>query len=95
MASKGFKQPSTGQSFEAKSNGVSDLPVGDPMAGQSMSGSNTMTERPPFSAEGSYSEGSTLTADVPGSSYGVMTDIKTALNAPKTPANRTDTKTGN
>jgi hypothetical protein len=95
MASKGFTKPSTGQSFEAKSNGVSELPVGDPFAGQSMLGSNTMTERPPFGAEASYSEGSTLTADVPGSDYGVMTQIKTAMDAPKTPDSQTSTKVSN
>lgn len=95
VASKGFsKQPSTGQGFESPSNGVSDHSdlVGDPFAGQSMAGGNATTSRPPFGAEGSDSEGTSLVMSTAIHDFGDETQVHTALDAPKTPESQTDTK---
>lgn len=72
---------STGQSFEAES-GIEDLSheVGDPFKGQSMSGSETVTEIPPFGAPGSHSESSELT-ESEWDQGGAVTHIHTALGS--------------
>jgi hypothetical protein len=96
MTTKGFsKQPSSGQSFESKSNGVSELPVGDPFEGQSMAGGNATTSRPPFGAEGSPSEGTALVMETAIHDFGDATQVHTPFDAPKTPTRHTDTKVSN
>jgi hypothetical protein len=92
VASQNWHTPSTGQSFDAPTTTDLSHTVGDPFAGQSMSGSNTMSERPPFGAEGSPSESSALTESA-ADQGGMVSAVHTAPgSAPGSADHQTDTK---
>ena len=77
MALKQSWDDDSGADFGAPTTTSIDVP--DPFAGQSMAGGNATTERPPFGAAGSPSEGTALVEAAAIHDFGDVGQVHTAL----------------